>query len=91
MQRGFVFIVTRFRGAERGRNEASISHAGFPRDAATSAPDAADPGLSLHTTLLRQEGLAARWSVNKHVIEQHSREASKYIHGPGDRNVKIQK
>ena len=74
--------LTRFQGAEWGRFEAALSHAGFPREAATFIPDAAHPWSSLQAHLLCQEGLAAGRSVNKHVVEQHTGEAPKDIHGP---------
>ena len=90
MQKGLDVFLTRFRGAERGRVEASISHAGFPGEAAASAPDAADPWPSPHTALLCQEGLAARGSVNKHIVEQHTGEAPKDIHGPGKHGMREQ-
>lgn len=76
-------FLTWFSGAEWLRCDASIRHARLPGEAAPSAPDATDPWAGLHTTLLCRKGLAAGWAVNKHVVEQHPREASKHIHGPG--------
>lgn len=82
--------LTRFRGAEWGRGEASISHAGFPGETAASAPDTANPWPSLHTTLLCQEGLAAGGSVNKHIVEQHTGEAPEHIHGSGKEKMRTE-
>lgn len=76
-------VRTGFRGAEGSRGEASVGHAGLPGDTAAPAPDAADPRPSLDANLLRKEGLAAGGSVDKHVVEQHPREAPEHIHGPG--------
>lgn len=88
MQKGLDVFLTSFRGAEWGRNEASISHDGFPGETAASAPNAANSWPSLHTALLCQEGLAAGGSVNKHIVEQHTGEAPKHIHGPGKENMR---
>lgn len=88
MQMGLIVFLTSFGGAEWGRSQASISHAGFPGETAASTPDAADPWPSIYTTLLCQEGLAAGGSVNKHIVEQQTGEAPKNVHGPGKRNTK---
>lgn len=76
-------FLTSFSGAERGRKEASVSHAGFPGETAAPAPDAAHPWAGLHAALLCQKGLAAGGPVNKHIVEQHTGEAPKHVHGPG--------
>lgn len=80
-KRSAVFL-TSFRWTKWGRSQAAISHSDFPGETTASAPDATDPWPSLHATLLCQEGLAARRSVNKHIIEQHTGEAPKHVHGP---------
>lgn len=89
-KKGLDVYLTSFRGAEWGRSQACISHAGFPGETAASAPDAANPWPSLHTALLCQEGLAAGGSVNKHIVEQHAREAPEHIHGPGKENMRTE-
>lgn len=88
MQMALTVFLTNFRRTEWGRRQASIGHAGLPGETAASAPDAAHPWPSLHTTFLCQEGLAAGGSVNKHVVEQQTGETSKNVHGPGKRNTK---
>lgn len=88
MRRGLIVFLTWFSGTEWLRYEASITHARIPGEAAASAPDATDPWPSLYATLLWHKGLAAGWAVNKHIVEQHPREASKNIHGPGNENNK---
>lgn len=45
-------VLTGFRGAEGGGQEAPVGHAGLPGQAAAPAPDAADPGARLHAALL---------------------------------------
>lgn len=85
MKRGWrssVVFLTSFRWTKWSRSQAAISHSDFPGETTASAPDATDPWPSLHATLLCQEGLAARRSVNKHIIEQYTGEAPKHVHGP---------
>lgn len=76
-------ILTGFRRTEGCRAQAPVGHAGLPGGTAAPAPDAADPRPSFYAALLCQEGPAARGSVHEHVVEQHPREATEHIHGPG--------
>lgn len=77
-------FLTRFRGAKWGMGDASIGCDWFPGEAATSAPDTADPWPGRHTSFLCQESLTAGRPVHKHIIKQHTREAPKDVHGPGE-------
>lgn len=58
------------------------SEAGLPGRAAATLPGAAYARTRRLAALPSQEGLAAGWPVDEHVLQEHAGETTEHVHGP---------